>query len=279
MIDAPKTVLCLHSLACFGRSSLAVILPVLSVMGVQPVPLPTAVLSTHSGGLGTPARMGDAGYGAAALEHYRRLGVQFDAIYTGYLPDAAAARLAVQALETWPAALKVVDPVLGDHGKLYRGLLPDLVPAMYDVCARADLILPNPTEAALLLGMPMPAGGAVTPELAALQAQRLCRLCPQVVVTGVPDPDGRSIGCAGAARGGGSYWVKNALLPRAMHGTGDIFAAVTVGRLLQGNVPQAAVQAAGAFVGECLRRTPDGSDERLGVYLEEALPALLRARA
>ena len=81
----PKKILCIHDLSGMGRCSLAVILPVLSVMGCQPVALPTVVLSTHTGGLGTPARLDGAAYGLAALKHYRELGVEFDCIYTGYL--------------------------------------------------------------------------------------------------------------------------------------------------------------------------------------------------
>lgn len=279
MQNPPKTVLCIHSLPCFGRSALTVILPILSTLGVQPVALPTAVLSTHTGGLGQPARMDGVRYGPAALEHYRQLGVQFDAIYTGYLADVPQARLAATAMDLWPQALKVVDPVLGDNGRLYRGLMPDLIPAMADLCAKADLILPNLTEAALLLNLPLPPNGNLLPaDQAARQAQRLCRLCPQVLITGVADPDGRSISCVGAVRGGPEYTVRTNLQPRMFHGTGDIFGAVLVGRLLQGNVPQAAAQAAAAFVGECIRQTPAGSDERLGVWLETMLPALQRTK-
>ena len=251
MVRAPKTVLCLHSLPCFGRSGLAVTVPVLAALGTQAVPLPTALLSTHTGGLGAPARCDATPFSAAALAHYRRLGLQFDAVYTGYLADAAQAQLALQALEMWPDALKVVDPVLGDGGHMYRSLTPDLVPAMADLCTR---------------------------EQAANLAQRLCRLCPQVLVTGVADADGRTVSCAGAVRGGPGYTVKTALLPRMFHGTGDIFAAAMVGRLLQGNVTEAAAQAAAAFVGDCIRLTPAGTDERLGVWLENALPALLLGR-
>ena len=81
----PKKILCIHDLSGVGRCSLAVILPVLSVMGLQPVALPTVVLSTHTGGLGTPARLDGCAYGEAALEHYHALGLDFDCIYTGYL--------------------------------------------------------------------------------------------------------------------------------------------------------------------------------------------------
>ena len=275
MTNAPKTVLAIHDLPGFGRAALSVIVPVLSCLGVQAVALPTAVLSTHTGGLGTPAKLSNPGYGPAALAHYQRLGLRFDCIYSGYLADPTQAKLVEQAFELWPRALKVVDPVLGDGGRLYKGLGADMVPAMYNLCSKANLIVPNVTEASLLLGDPLP--GVGSSEQAAEQAARLTRIAPQVVVTGVTGlSDGRCIGCVGAARGGQGYSVKTPLIPRMYHGTGDIFGAVLVGRILQGNVPQAAVQAAAAFVSECIRQTPEGTDERLGVWLEAALPKLMQ---
>ena len=275
MSSAPKTVLAIHDLPGFGRAALSVIVPVLSCLGVQAVALPTAVLSTHTGGLGTPAKLSNPGYGPAALAHYQRLGLKFDCIYSGYLADSSQAKLVEQAFELWPHALKVVDPVLGDGGRLYKGLGADMVPAMYSLCSKADLIVPNVTEDALLMGDPLP--GVGSSEQAAEQAARLTRIAPQVVVTGVTGiSGGRCIGCVGAARGGQGYAVKTPLIPRMYHGTGDIFGAVLVGRILQGNVPQAAVQAAAAFVSECIRQTPEGTDERLGVWLEAALPKLMQ---
>ena len=147
----PKKILCIHDLSGMGRCSLAVILPVLSVMGCQPVALPTVVLSTHTGGLGTPARLDGAAYGLAALEHYRELGVEFDCIYTGYLGGEEQVALAEKAFDLWPAARKVVDPVMGDNGKAYSTVTSALIDRMRGLCRRADLILPNATEAALLL--------------------------------------------------------------------------------------------------------------------------------
>ena len=153
---------------------------------------------------------------------------RFDCIYSGYLADPTQAKLVEQAFELWPRALKVVDPVLGDGGRLYKGLGADMVPAMYNLCSKANLIVPNVTEAALLLGDPLP--GVGSSEQAAEQAARLTRITPQVVVTGVTGlSDGRCIGCVGAARGGQGYSVKTPLIPRMYHGTGDIFGAVLVG--------------------------------------------------
>ena len=147
----PKKILCIHDLSGVGRCSLAVILPVLSVMGFQPVALPTVVLSTHTGGLGTPARLDGSAYGMAALEHYQELGLQFDCIYTGYLGGEAQVALAEKAFALWPAAYKVVDPVMGDNGKAYSTVTPALIERIRNLCRAADLILPNYTEAQLLL--------------------------------------------------------------------------------------------------------------------------------
>ena len=238
MSNAPKTVLCIHDLPGFGRAGLSVIVPVLSALGAQAVAVPTAVLSTHTGGLGTPAKLANPGYGPAALEHYRRLGLRFDCIYSGYLADASQAKLVEQAMDLWPDALTVVDPVMGDHGRMYRGLAPEMVPAMYT------------------------------------QAQRLTRICPRVLITGVAA--GRGIACVGADRATGESLVRTPMVPKSFHGTGDIFGAVLVGRLLQGNVLPAAAQAAAVFVADCLKATPDEADERLGVWLESVLPQLMQ---
>lgn len=273
MSAAPKTVLCIHDLPGFGRAGLSVIVPILSALGVQAVAVPTSVLSTHTGGLGAPARLSSPGYGPAALAHYRRLGVRFDCIYTGYLSEPEQALLVEQAMEYWPDALTVVDPVMGDNGRMYSGLAQEMIPALFNLCSKADMILPNATEAALLLGDALPAPGSATPEFAADAATRLTRICPHVLLTGVTA--GHSVVCAGADKNGASYTVRTPLVPRMFHGTGDIFGAVLVGRLLQGNVPEAAAQAAAVFVGDCLRATPEGADERLGVWLESVLGKLI----
>ena len=178
-ITEPKKVLCIHDLSGVGRCSLAVILPVLSVMGIQPVALPTVVLSTHTGGFGTPARLDGCAYGEAALEHYRELGLSFDCIYTGYLGGEEQAALAEKAFDLWPSAYKVVDPVMGDNGKAYSTVTPAFIDRMRQLCRRADLILPNATEAGLLLEKELPAQRDAESARAAGQVHRLRRCRPR----------------------------------------------------------------------------------------------------
>mgnify|MGYP003244243822 CR=1 FL=1 len=210
----PKKVLCIHDLSGVGRCSLAVILPVLSVMGVQPVALPTVVLSTHTGGFGTPARMDGAAYGMAALEHYHDLGLDFACIYTGYLGGEEQIALAEKAFDLWPAARKIVDPVMGDNGHAYSTVTPAFIDRMRELARRADLILPNATEAALLLQKDA-AVGPLDDAAAQALADELAALAPNAVVTGLPM--GKYIGCAGSGRD--RFVIRKLHIDRSFPGT------------------------------------------------------------
>lgn len=265
---APKTVLCLNDLSGAGRCSLAVILPVLSVMGCQPVALPTLMLSTHTGGLGEPAALGCAEYGRAALAHYRQLGLEVDCVYAGYLAGTAGLALAGEAFAAWPNALKVLDPVMGDGGRLYAGL-EGLPAGLRALCGKADLILPNLTEACLLLDKPY-TGEAFTRDTARELARLLAGLCSNAVVTGLPM--GKYVGCAGAGRE--EFTVKKLYNQQPCHGTGDLFAAVLIGGLLRGNALSAAADAAAEFVSASIMATPPDADHRLGLWFEPLLGRL-----
>ena len=267
-ITEPKKVLCIHDLSGVGRCSLAVILPVLSVMGIQPV-----ALSTHTGGFGAPARLDGCAYGEAALEHYRELGLSFDCIYTGYLGGEAQAALAEKAFDLWPSAYKVVDPVMGDNGRAYTTVTPAFIDRMRQLCRRADLILPNATEAGLLLEKPLSdpldeAGAqALADELAAA-------LAPSVVVTGLQLD--KYIACAGAGRE--RFVVKKLHIARSFPGTGDLYGAVLIGSLIQGNALSAAADNAAEFVALAIQKTPYDQDTRFGVWFEPLLPRLCPLR-
>ena len=269
-ISEPKKVLCIHDLSGVGRCSLAVILPVLSVMGVQPVALPTVVLSTHTGGLGTPARMDGCAYGEAALEHYRELGLEFDCIYTGYLGGEAQAALAEKAFDLWPTAYKVVDPVMGDNGKAYSTVTPEFIDRMRQLCRRADLILPNATEAALLLQKDEAPTELDEAGAQALADELVAALAPSVVVTGLHL--GKYIACAGAGRE--RFVVKKLHIARSFPGTGDLYGAVLIGSLIQGNALSAAADNAAEFVALAIQKTPYVQDTRFGVWFEPLLPRL-----
>ncbi len=267
---APKNILCIHDLSGVGRCSLNEILPILSAMGMHVTPLPTTVLSSHTGGLGQPAAQGCVQYGHEALEHYRRLELSFDCIYAGYLADSQQQELVLEAFSSWPQAFKVMDPVMGDHGRLYSGMEP-LVPGMARLCQAADLTVPNLTEACLLLGREYPENGLTEEEAAQLAGQLTQRFGGSAVVTGLPL--GKYIGCAGAEHG--SFVQKHLCLPQSFPGTGDLFCSVLLGCLLRGNALSAAVDAAAGFVCNCITATPAGSDPRFGVWYETQLFRLI----
>ena len=246
-------------------------MPVLAVMGVQPIALPTMVLSTHTGGLGDPARLDCQAYGRAALAHYRDLGLAPDCIYTGYLGSEALVDLAAEAFRLWPGALKIVDPVMADGGKPYSGFTPEIIARVGQLCAAADLTLPNLTGARLLLGEdPACPAGDITLEEAQDLAGRRTSIARRVVVTGLPM--GKFVGCAGA--GDEPFVVRHLHIDRSFPGTGDIFGAIVTGSLLRGNVLSAAADAAAGFVAQAIQHTPRDADTRFGVWFEPLLPRL-----
>lgn len=265
---APATVLCINDLSGAGRCSLAVVLPVLAVMGCQPVALPTLLLSTHTGGLGQPVRLGCEEYGPAALRHYKELGLEVECIYVGYLAGPAGLELAQKAFDLWPAALKVLDPVMGDNGRYYTGM-EGLAEGLRGLAARADLLLPNLTEACFLAGRPYEEA-SFTRESAQEFARSLAGLCKSIVVTGLPM--GKYVGCAGIGRE--EFVLKKSYAPQPCHGSGDLFAAVLIGGLLRGNALSAAADAAAEFVFASIAATPPDADPRLGLWFESILGRL-----
>ena len=272
-MNEPKRVLCIHDLSGVGRCSLSVILPVLSVMGVQPVALPTVVLSTHTGGFGTPARLDGCAYGEAALEHYHQLGLDFDCIYTGYLGGEAQVALAERAFALWPSARKIVDPVMGDNGKPYSTVTSGFIDRMRALCGQADLILPNVTEAGLLLqrtDLPVNFDADSAQQL----ADALTTVAPNAVVTGLALD--KYIGCAGGGRE--RFVLKKLHISRSFPGTGDLYGAVLIGSLIQGNALSAAADNAAEFVALAIQKTPADQDTRFGVWFEPLLPRLCPPR-
>lgn len=144
-----KRIVTMQDLSCIGKCSLTVALPVLSAMGLECVVLPTAVLSAHTAFEGfryEPLSL------TPVADHWQQLGLQFDMIYTGYLGGRAQVDQALDFFTRFPA-MRLVDPVMADHGALYAGLEPDFPAVLRTLCAQADLITPNITEACLLTGL------------------------------------------------------------------------------------------------------------------------------
>ena len=169
-----KRVLAIHDLSGAGKCSLTVVLPVLSALGCAVSVLPTALLSTHTGGFRDPVYRDLTGDMLPWAEHWRREGACFDAVYSGFLGSAAQIEIVREIFgmfrEVNPAVRIVVDPVMGDGGRLYKTYTKEMADGMARLCAAADLIVPNTTEAYYLLGEPYRAGPC-----GAAEAERVLR--------------------------------------------------------------------------------------------------------
>lgn len=273
-----KRILCIQDLAVVGRSSLAAVVPVLSAMGHQCCPLPVALYSSHTGGFDPVEKLDAGGFAAAALDAWQAQEIGFDCVYTGYLGGPEQVETARRAMNCCGAALRVTDPAMADGGKLYRGITSEMTQTMAELCAEADLITPNITEAVLL------AGWEYREKYTAEELEQLCALLSdrygaQVIVTGAPVEDGRIL-CAGH---GAASWERFTLtcsyVNASYPGTGDLFCAVTTGALLRGNALQSAAELALRFVENAARATyTAGAQSRFGLLFEPLLGELLPQR-
>ena len=276
MNQETKRVAAIHDLSGVGRCSLTVISPILSAMGVQCCPVPTAILSTHTGGFGEVAFEDLTDFLPQALEHYARLGLDFSCIYSGFLGSEAQIDHCLDFFKSYPNALAVVDPVMGDHGKAYRTVTPEMRRRMVELVSIADVITPNLTEAAILLGenydnMPL------TRSAAKSMLARLSEKGPgKIVITGVSLAEG-IMANIGYDRENNYYWcVPCDYVPVSYPGTGDIFAAVLTGAFLTGDSLPIAMARASRFVEQAIKTTfAYGTDTRFGVMLEAVMPALM----
>ena len=274
-----KRVLAVHDLSCVGRCSLTVALPILSAAGLEASALPTAVLSTHTGGF-TGMTFRDLTQDLPAIfAHWKTLDLAFDAIYTGYLGSAEQVALVEQLFDAFRGEQTkiIVDPVMGDHGKLYPGMSEKMPQLMKTLCQKADVIVPNQTEAALMLGRPY----LETPDKAEvddlMQALREMTQA-SVVLTGISPEEGK-LGAAVYDRETGQTACPAAPhMPGSYHGTGDVYASALTGAYLAGKTLVQAAQIAADFTQQSLVETlPLGLETRYGVCFERALPQLLRA--
>lgn len=263
----------IHDLSGFGRCSLAVIIPVLSSMGIQCCPVPTAVLSTHTGGFEDIVIKDLTDYISPALSQYKKLGIDFDAVYSGFLASAEQIDHCLEFFSVYKDSLKIVDPVMGDHGKPYRTYTSELCKRMGELVDVADVITPNLTEAAILLGEPYPV--ELTAGLVKSWLARLCERVRIAVITGVPLTEG-VIANVGCDKEQGGFWrVDCDYVPASYPGTGDIFASVLTGSLLLGDSLPIAMDRATAFTQIAIKNTYSyGMEPRNGVLFEPSLNRL-----
>ena len=271
-----KRIVTVQDISAVGKCSLTVALPIISACGVECAVMPTAVLSTHTQFTGfTFHDLTDEI--APITEHWKKEGLTFDAIYTGYLGSFRQIELVEEMFEKLgdENTLLVVDPAMADHGKLYYGFTEEFAARMAKLCGKADLILPNLTEACFMLGRPYDEN--YTQEDIRGMLKALCALgAKRAALTGVSYEKGK-VGFEmydAATDTFSSYFGEH--LPVAFHGTGDIFASACVGAIARGKSIEEALKVAVDYTYMCVRVTMDDPDHRVyGVNFEEAIPYLV----
>ena len=276
-MPAPRAA-AVHDLSGFGRCSLTIVLPTLAAMGVQCCPLPTAYLSTHTGGFSGNTFLDLTDQIAPVAAHWKQEGVTFDAIYTGFMGSEKQLGLTADFIRAFKTTdnLAVVDPVMGDHGRPYRTYTPEMCREMASLALLADVLTPNRTEAALLLETEYAALRLDQEEACRMWAERLSLGGRRsVVLTGAsPRPD--RAGAAFFDRATGKTGLVCApLAPGQFHGTGDLFASVLTGALVRGSSLPEAARLAADFTALAARRTAEQDiPRREGVDFEPLLGVL-----
>lgn len=263
-----------HALAGYGRASLMAVIPVLSTMGCQVCPFPTAVLSTHGGFQGY-RKIDVTDSMGPFMEHWKELEIGFEAVYTGFLgsPRQISKVEDFIRLFSQPGQYVVVDPVLGDDGKVYGIVSPEMVAGMQRLIQQANIITPNFTEAAFLLGKPY--SESIELEEIKIWISALAGMGPEtVIITSVPlGGHKETTSVLAYNRGDGRFWRINcSYVPAYYPGTGDIFTSVIVGSILQGDSLPIALDRAVQFVSIAIRASFGYSfSKKEGVLLERVL--------
>ena len=274
-----KRILTIQDISCFGKCSITVALPLISVMGVETAILPTAVLSTHTLFQGFTVRdLTDQLL--PIVRHWQREGIGFDAIYTGYLGSEEEIEIAKEIFSIFKTEDNriFVDPVMADNGKLYPAFDEHYAALNATLCAEADIIVPNITEACFMTGTEYREHydrayiEKLLQTLAALGTKT-------VVLTGVSLSPGKT-GVMGLDRDAGLFLYQNDHVDASYHGTGDIFSSVCVGALTRGATLQTALEIAADYTAETIRATLENpAHPWYGVDFEATLPSLLRRLA
>lgn len=271
---AYKRVLTIQDISCVGQCSLTVALPIISACGIETCILPSAVLSTHTGGF--------KGYTFRDLsddipeiqKHWQKENIKFDAIYTGYLGSARQISYVKDIMKTTgkPGSLNIVDPAMADNGALYPGFDMPFVEEMKTLCGMADIILPNITEACLLTGMEF------RTNYDEVYIEELLKKLSEsgtgsIILTGVSYRSG-STGVTVYENGHASYY-EHRRIAGGCHGTGDVYASAFVGALMNGYNAFESAKIAADYTVLCIENTQGDKTHWYGVKFETALPQLM----
>jgi pyridoxine kinase len=273
-MNKQKRIAAIEDISGFGKCSLTVAIPILSAAGVEVSVVPTAVLSSHTGGLPGYSYRDLTEDMPAFTTQWKALGLHFDALYSGFLGSYEQIQIVSDLFDTFRTEdnFILVDPAMADNGSLYKTVTPEMAQGMIQLCKKADLIVPNFTEAAFLLGEQY-RDGPYTRAYAEDLLRRLSALGPkQVVLTGVWFSPGL-LGAVGYNRDTETVsYAFSQKVKGSYHGTGDIFASALLSGLLNGMGLEKAMQLSADYTAGCIRRTSEaGTDVRFGVNFEGGL--------
>ena len=272
-----KRIMTIQDITCFGKCSITIALPVISAIGVETAILPTALMSAHT--LfpdNTKLDLGEEMPHIAA--QWKRNGITFDAIYIGYLGTDREIDTAIRVIDLFADenTLVFTDPVMGDHGRLYRGFDVEYAGKCAGLCERSDLIVPNITEACLMTGAEYREeyDESYLKDLCA----RLSGICTgTVVITGASLAEGKTGFYAMQAGTGETFFYQTKRLDASYHGTGDLFASTAAGAMVRGIDARKALQIAADYTAETIRETMKGTENPwYGVHFETCIPYLIR---
>lgn len=269
-----KKVAVIHDLSGVGSVALMNIIPVLSVMGVEVCPIPTMLLSTHTGGFGVPEIRKQTGYIEECAAHYKKIGVSFDTIFVGYLGSEEAIKEAIIFIENNKESNVVIDPIFGDHGSFYSNFDKNYVGVLKELLPYADIIVPNYTEACMLTG------AAYTDRFQKDIVEKICKTlntlgANKIIITSIPGNTQEEAGYA--------IYEKDSLtctfyqkIGVTYPGTGDLFAAVLIGKWMKDHLLEQAVAKAHQFVTACiLDSSKYDYQKREGVLYQKNLGKLI----
>lgn len=275
MENRTKRIAVIEDLSCIGRCSLGVAMSVLPVMGVETAMLPTAILSCHTA-FDSFTFVDFTPEAEKIMHQWHQMQLRFDAIYIGYLGSEKLVDLALRFIELFrtPEVLLIVDPACGDHGKLYTGFDLNYVRAIRALCARADIILPNVTEACFLLDIPYGESPEHSASVAAQAESLLGDSLKNVLITSCRfDGDRTGLICVGEHP---FTHIHERRLPPC-HGSGDLFASAFAGFMLRCGEVEKSARTAADFTFDCLRYSSQCPDHRwYGVDYEAMLPRLVK---
>ena len=271
-----KKILTIQDISCVGQCSLTVALPILSACGVETCVLPSAVLSTHTAGF-TGFTVRDLSDDMPAIKnHWLKEGIRFDAIYTGYLGSTQQIGYVADIFAETAAegCVKVVDPAMADNGKLYPAFDEVYVEGMKGLCAKADYVLPNITEACFLADVEYRT--EYDRAYIDLLLEKLTAIgCKNIILTGVSYAPGKT-GIVVMENGNYAYY-EHEMLPNSCHGTGDIYASAFVGAYVRGKSAYDAAAIAANYTMECIRYTAKVENHWYGAAFEPVLGKLIEA--